>query len=93
MLIRQQIFETLNKTLCPTHLEIMDESHLHANHHQSPNTGESHFRIVIVAKSFQGFSRVERHRLVYEALATLLRDSIHALRLKTMTPEEFNAEA
>ena len=50
--------------------------------------GESHFNVEIVSARFAGLSRVARQRLVYEALADELRTDIHALALKTLTPDE-----
>jgi len=50
-------------------------------------TGD-HFEAVIVASGFEGKSRVERHRIVYAALGDLMKREVHALALKTLTPEE-----
>jgi acid stress-induced BolA-like protein IbaG/YrbA len=51
-----------------------------------------HFEAVIVSGSFQGKSRVQRHQLVYAALGERMREEIHALSMKTLTPEEWAAE-
>jgi stress-induced morphogen len=53
----------------------------------STGTGD-HFEAVVVARGFEGKSRVERHRLVYAALGDLMKKDVHALALKTLTPEE-----
>jgi BolA protein len=74
--------------LRPTRLDVINESELHAGHRNSPGTGESHFRILIVSETFAGKSRVERHRLVNELLAEELQGSIHALALSTLAPGE-----
>lgn len=50
-------------------------------------TGD-HFDATVVARGFAGKSRVERHRLVYAALGELMKKEVHALALKTLTPEE-----
>jgi stress-induced morphogen len=50
-------------------------------------TGTSdHFQAVVVAREFEGKSRVEQHKMVYAALGDLMADRIHALALKTRTP-------
>jgi BolA family transcriptional regulator, general stress-responsive regulator len=72
----------------PTRLEVINESHLHAGHRSSPGTGESHFRVVIVSARFAGKSRLERHRLVNEALAAELAGKVHALALRARAPDE-----
>jgi len=88
MTIEQQIRETVMIALEPTRLDIVNESHLHAGHSSSPGTGESHFRLLVVSQRFAGKSRLERHRLVNDALGGLLRDRIHALAIKAFAPGE-----
>lgn len=80
--------EKLMVALEPTRLDIVNESELHAGHRSSPNTGESHFRILIVSPRFAGVSRVGRHRMVNEAIADELSGRIHALALSTYAPGE-----
>ncbi|MFA5489735.1 MAG: BolA family protein [Candidimonas sp.] len=66
--------------LTPTHLEIIDESHLHAGHAGSRD-GASHFRVVIASERFAGLSPVARHRLVYDHVQDLIPYPIHALAI------------
>jgi acid stress-induced BolA-like protein IbaG/YrbA len=47
-----------------------------------------HFEAVVVSAAFEGKSRLERHRLVYAALGDRMRQRVHALSMKTLTPEE-----
>lgn len=77
----------LHSSLAPTHLELVDESHLHAKR----ATGETHFKIVIAAEAFRGRSRVERHRLVHAALQAELAAGLHALTTSAFSPEEWAA--
>jgi len=88
MTVEQQIRETLMIALEPTRLDVINESHLHAGHASSPGTGESHFRLLVVSPTFAGRNRLERHRLVNDALGSLLRDRIHALAIKAFAPGE-----
>ena len=81
------IREKLTAAFRPDRLEVVNESHLHHGHHGSPGTGESHFRVHIVSERFAGKSRIERHRMVNEALAAELRGGIHALAVKAEAPE------
>jgi acid stress-induced BolA-like protein IbaG/YrbA len=48
-----------------------------------------HFQALVVSKVFAGKSRIQRHQLVYAALGERMREEIHALSMKTLTPEEF----
>jgi acid stress-induced BolA-like protein IbaG/YrbA len=52
-----------------------------------------HFEALIVSPAFRGRSRVQRHQLVYAALGERMREEVHALSMKTLTPEEWAAEA
>jgi len=80
--------DKLTASLAPTRLAIENESHLHQGHASSPQTGESHFRLEIVSDRFEGLNRVDRQRLVYQALAQELAGPVHALALSTRTPSE-----
>jgi acid stress-induced BolA-like protein IbaG/YrbA len=48
-----------------------------------------HFTAVIVSNAFAGKRLIQRHQLVYAALGDRMREEIHALSMKTLTPEEF----
>jgi len=74
----------------PTRLDIVNESHLHAGHRSSPGTGDSHYRVLVVSKKFEGLNRVARQRLVNKALAELMGKPIHALAMETLSPEELS---
>ncbi len=72
----------------PAELEVINESHLHSGHQGSPGTGESHFRVKMVAEAFIGRSRLERHRMVNEVLADELAGPVHALAVSARAPGE-----
>lgn len=80
--------ELLMVALEPIRLDVINDSHLHAGHRSSPGTGESHFTVVVVSPAFAGKSRVERHRLVNEAIAQELKRGVHALAIKAYAPGE-----
>jgi len=74
----------------PVHLDVVDESTKHANHHFAGHDGGSHFIATIVSDSFQGMSLVDRHKAVYAVVDEYISSGdIHALALKTVTPEEW----
>jgi BolA family transcriptional regulator, general stress-responsive regulator len=88
MSVTSTIQAKLTQAFAPVHLDVINESHLHAGHRNSPGTGESHFRVRIVSPLFAGKSRLARHRLVNEALAAELNAGVHALALELRAPGE-----
>jgi acid stress-induced BolA-like protein IbaG/YrbA len=61
--------------------------------HLSVDGDGRHFFATIVSSHFEGLSRVARHQRVYRALGDRMREQIHALSMKTLTPTEFAAQA
>lgn len=77
----------LRDKLSAVDVQVIDESHLHAGH-EGARSGGKHLRVTVVSAAFEGKSLIQRHRLVNEVLAALLKQRIHALALTTKTPEE-----
>ncbi len=88
MRVRDIIEARLRAALAPAALEIIDESHRHAGHAGARPEGETHFRVRVVSEKFEGLSRVERQRLIYDALREEMDNPIHALAVTTLTPAE-----
>jgi len=84
-----RIEATLREQLEADHVTLIDESHLHAGH-AGAASGGGHFRATIVSSVFEGKNPVARQRLVYTALAEEMKTDIHALSLKTLTPDQWN---
>ncbi|KAL4950623.1 bola protein [Aspergillus filifer] len=84
--------EKLTKEFTPTTLLIRNDSHLHAHHApmQGVTSKETHFHVTITSSAFQSKMQPARHRMVYASLKEeMARDGgIHALQLRTKTPEE-----
>ncbi len=76
--------------LAPVHLEIHDDSARHVGHPGS--TGGGHLSATIVSKHFCGLARLDRHRKVYALVNDLMPDRLHALKLSTLTPEEYRLQ-
>jgi BolA protein len=81
MSMHQRIEQTLG-LLQPSHLEVLDESHLHSRGEQT------HYKAVVVSERFAGLNSVKRHQLVYGTLGELMGE-FHALALHTYTPQEW----
>lgn len=83
----EKIEAILRDTLSPTKLLIKDQSHLHAGHAGAVD-GLGHYDITIVAEAFVGKRPLARHRLIYDALGSLMQTDIHGLRIKAFAPDE-----
>ena len=86
--VQAAIRRKLTEALSPSRLDIVDDSGRHAGHVGARPEGETHFVVEIVSAQFAGLSRVARQRLVHRVLEDELQDRVHALALKTVTPEE-----
>ncbi|KAH9949564.1 bola-like protein [Amylocystis lapponica] len=90
--VETSIRAKLTSTLAPALLTISNDSWQH-RHHAAMRTagggnGETHFSIEVVSDAFKGKSTMQRHRLIYATLSEELAQGLHALSLKTKTPEE-----
>ena len=83
------LVETIKTRLAilnPVSLEIQDDSAQHAGH--AGNTGGGHFSITIVSSQFSQKSQIMRHRLIYQALADLIPQQIHAISILAISPTD-----
>ena len=85
MSLQRRIEEKITAALAPSHLEVINESHMHS----VPPGSESHFKLVIVSESFSGAPRLGRQRSVNGLLAEELAGGVHALSMETLTAEEW----
>jgi BolA protein len=84
---KKQIQQYLEEIFQPTELLLKDQSHLHVDH-EGAKDGKSHFDVKITSYAFAGKSRIQRHRLIYDALESMFESDIHALQIKAYTPAE-----
>ena len=75
----------------PSSIEQSIRAGLECTHLEVRGDG-AHFEAVVVSPSFAGASRVKRHQLVYGALGDRMKEEIHALSMKTFTPEEWASQ-
>jgi BolA protein len=85
---RARIERKLCERLDSVHVEVIDDSHLHVGH-EGARGGAGHYRATVVSARFDGLSRVAAQRLVYEALGDEMGPGIHALSIRTLTPEQW----
>ena len=82
------ITEKLTAAFTPESLRVEDESHQHEGHAGHRPGGQTHFRVYIVAEAFRGKSRIERHRMINQALSSELAGGVHALAIHAKAPDE-----
>jgi len=86
--VATEILDRLNSALCPSSIQLVDESERHRGHGGYNSAGESHFRLNIESAAFAGKNRVERQRMVYAALGELMHARVHALTIRATSPGE-----
>ena len=88
MNIAEKIKNYLHAEIEISEVDIIDESYKHANHKKDTRGG--HFKLRVVSNAFSTLSLIERHRLVYKILDSMMKVEIHALSIKALTIEENN---
>ena len=85
--IENSLIQKLQKEFSPVLLEVLNES---SQHRRNPD-GETHFRVILVSKVFEGMSRVARHQRVQGLLGDERDQGLHALTLTCLTEAEWKA--
>ncbi|HEV8647171.1 MAG TPA: BolA family protein [Burkholderiales bacterium] len=75
MVTPEQVRSYIQDSLACDHVEVVGDGH--------------HFEAVIVSPEFRGKTRVQQHQVVYRALGDRMREEIHALSMRTLTPEDW----
>jgi BolA protein len=88
MRIADLITKKLTEAFAPQSLKVIDESHQHEGHAGHRPGGQTHYRIYIVSDVFNGKTRIERHRMINQSLATELGGAVHALAIHAFAPDE-----
>lgn len=83
----ERIRSVLEEAFTGARVTVVDDSARHVGH-AGARDGAGHFGVRIESKEFTGRSRLERHRLVYKALAAMLPREIHALNIEAVSPDE-----
>ncbi|MEY3906325.1 MAG: hypothetical protein RIR59_1148 [Pseudomonadota bacterium] len=86
--IESEIIRRLTDSLAPTRLIVSNDSAQHHGHLGDDGSGESHFSVEIESAAFIGVSRLQRQRMVNQALGDLPGQRVHALAIKARAPGE-----
>lgn len=87
--------DKLQQALQAAHVEIEDNSWIHAGHEGNPHSNASgtHIAVTIVSPVFEDLSLLDRHRMVHKLLKEEFAANLHALELKTFSPSEWTRES
>lgn len=85
MTVQDTIEQKILSALAPSHLDVINESHMH----NVPPGSESHFKVVVVSSAFEDIPLVQRHQKINGILAEELKGTVHALSMQTLTPPEW----
>ena len=80
-----QIKEKLLNNLGLAEVEVINNSHLHNSHQESPNNGISHFKLIIRDKKFNELPKIKSHQKIYSCLSEELKSFIHALEIEIIS--------
>jgi len=86
--IANEISRLLTEAFAPTRLAVINDSEKHRGHAGHDGGGESHFTVEIESAAFAGVSRLQRQRMVNNALGDLPGQRVHALAIKAKAPGE-----
>ena len=90
MSAKDKIEKILRRAFSVHHIEIQDDSSQHAGHAEAKKSGGGHFSVLIVSPDFEGKKTMQRHRMIHNILQKEMKEGIHALALKTLTPQEYH---
>jgi BolA protein len=86
--VADEITRLLTKAFAPLRLEVINDSARHHGHTGDDGSGESHFTVEIESAAFAGISRLQRQRMVNQALGDIPGQRVHALAIKAKAPGE-----
>jgi BolA protein len=87
--VQETIQNKLASALAPAHLAVENESRMHS---VAPGS-ETHFKVVVVSDAFEGLGLVDRHRRIHAILAHELKNGVHALAIRALTPAQWEKES
>ena len=87
----EKLLDRLRAGLDAEHVALEDESARHAGHEEARGGG-GHYAVLVVSARFAGLDPVARHRAVYAAVGDMIPNEVHALSIRSFTPEEWRRD-
>ena len=91
VITEEYLIDKITQNLTLNEINVIDESASHAGHAGYREGGGSHFSMLVVSDEFEGLSKIKRHQKIYSILSEEMKDAIHALSIKALTPSEVAA--
>jgi|KBSSwiStaDraftv2_1062776.scaffolds.fasta_scaffold485939_2 BolA family transcriptional regulator, general stress-responsive regulator len=88
----EKLLGRLRTGLDAEHVALEDESARHVGH-EGARGGAGHYNVLVVAARFAGLDAIARHRAVYAAVGDMIPDEVHALSIRSLTPEEWRRDS
>lgn len=77
------LYKKLNNAFHPTHLDIINESQMHAGHREAGESINSHFKVVIASTALANMTKIKQHRAIYAVCDEWMHNNpIHALAIE-----------
>jgi BolA protein len=89
MLIEDEIKHVIQEEFNPQLVEVINESSKHIGHAGDDGSGQTHFKVKVVAEAFKECNRIQRQRMVNAVVGGLFTKGLHALSLQILTPDEY----
>jgi BolA protein len=87
----ERLLDRLRTGLAAEHVALEDESARHAGH-EGARGGAGHYSVLVVSARFAGLDPVARHRAVYAVVGDMIPNEVHALSIRSFTPEEWRRD-
>lgn len=90
MTIEHMIKDKVQAVFSPIHFEVINESSYHSGHAGDDGSGQTHFKLVVVSRVFEGLGRVARQQAANEALSDAFEQGLHAISYRLFAPDEYS---
>jgi len=90
MVMEEKIKDAITRAININHLEVINESNLHAGHAGDDGSGQTHFKLVVVSNAFLECNRIQRQRMINTIIGPLFEEGLHAVSMELSTLGEFN---
>ena len=87
-LYKEYLIDKIKQHVSVDDIQVVDQSSAHKGHAGYREGGGSHFNMLVVSQDFEGLSQIKRHQKIYAVLKEEMKEAIHALSIKALTPSE-----
>ncbi|MCH2037977.1 MAG: BolA family transcriptional regulator [Rickettsiales bacterium] len=88
VITEEYLIDKIKQHVSVDDIQVVDQSAAHKGHAGYREGGGSHFNMLVVSQDFEGLSQIKRHQKIYAVLKEEMKEAIHALSIKALTPSE-----